>query len=225
MPSRPRSDRSQPSAARLALTCAGCAVLLVTTACSGAGDETGSDQPSGTAGATAAPSTGAVSPAPEEPVDEQPPLPSDPAGYTTEYVQATLTALFGDHQAALAAFKASGEVDDTVRAALAGVYHPEVYDQQIRNLEDYFPGGENLEDPPGAVRLEVTDLHSVTADCILAITTYDIGAVTTLDAPAEDGFFIGLARNPDDPDGTRPWLITVEYGTSDGEPLSGDVCS
>jgi len=204
----------------------GCAALLAVTACSGDGGETGTDSvDEAPSSSSAPPSTGAASPAPEEPVDEQPPLPADPADYTIDYVQATLTALFADHQEALSAFKASGEVDDTVRTALAGVYHPEVYDQQIRNLQDYFPGGENLEDPPGAVRVEVTDLHSVATDCILAITTYDIGAVTTLDAPAEDDFFIGLARNPDEADGTRPWLVTVEYGTSDGEPLSGDVCS
>jgi hypothetical protein len=108
---------------------------------------------------------------------------------------------------------------------MASVYHPDVLAQQIRNLEDYFPGGENLKDPPGMVQAEVTDLHSVSADCILAITTYDVSAVTTLDAPAEDGFFIGLARNPADADGTRPWLITIEYSTSDGEPLPEDVCA
>ena len=112
-----------------------------------------------------------------------------------------------------------------MRAALAGVYHPDVLDQHVRNLEDYFPGGENLEDPPGAVVVDVTGIHSVTADCILAITTYDVGAVTTLDVPVEEDFFIGLARNPADTDGTHPWLITVEYSTSDGSPLPEDVCA
>ncbi len=194
--------------------------VLLASACSG----NGPDGAGATSGAPVSASTSGVSTAPVEPV-EQPPLPADPSGYTTEYVQTTLDALFQDYQEALVAYKTSGELDDTVLAAMANVYDPEVYDEQIRNLEDYFPGGENLKDPPGAVQVEVTDLHSASVDCILAITTYDVSAVTTLDAPAEDDFFIGLARNAADTDGTRPWLITVEYGTSDGEPLPGDVCA
>lgn len=222
MPSRSRPAPGRPNRVRLVVLGT---VLLALTACGG-GDPASDVGPTGTApvattGSASASATGA---APDD-VVQQPPLPADPSGYTPEYVQATLSALFHDYQAAVVAYQASGVVDDTVRTALATVYHPDVYDQQIRNLEDYFPGGVNLEDPPGAVAVEVTGIHSASTDCILAITTYDISAVTTLEAPAEDDFFIGLARNVDDPDGTRPWLITVEYTTSDGEPLPEDVCT
>lgn len=203
------------------------ALLLITTACGGSDpDRSDTAAPTGTAPGT--PSTTSTSAADAPPPDgpiQQPPLPADSSGYTVEYVQATLTALFQDYQAALVAYQTSGRVDDTVRTAMAKVYHPDVFDQQIRNLEDYFPAGENLEEPPGAVTVEVTGIHSVSDDCILAITKYDASAVTTLEAPAEDGFLIGLARNLDDPDGTRPWLITVEYTTADGEPLPADACS
>ena len=205
-----------------------CIVLVAATACGGDPEEAEAT-PEVSASGDGPTETSASDPIdPTDPTDQpvqQPPLPPDPSGYTTEYVQATLNALFHDYQTAVVAYQASGQIDDTVRSAMAAVYHPDVYDQQIRNLEDYFPGGENLEDPPGAVEVEVTDIHSVAADCILAITTYNIDAVTTLDAPAEEGFFIGLARNVDDPDGVRPWLITVEYTTSDGEPLPEDVCA
>ncbi len=201
-------------------------LVLLASACSGDPTE-GDPDSSGSAPAQTTASgtiTSAPSQLPDEPV-EQPPLPADPSGYTPEYVQATLVALFQDYQAAITAFAEAGAVDESVRAAFATVYHPDVLDQQVRNLEDYFPGGENLEDPPGSVAVSVTGVHSVSADCILAITTYDVSAVTTLEAPVEEGFFIGLARNPADADGTHPWLITVEYSTSDGEPLAEDVCA
>ena len=221
MPSPSRRVLSHRTVVRAAAVCT---ALLVASGCGGGEPGSGADTPAPASDASGgAPSSSAATAVPGGPA-QQPSLPADPSGYTVAYVQETLAALFQDYETAVVAYQASGAVDDTVRAALADVYHPEVYDQQIRNLEDYFPGGENLEDPPGAVLVEVTGLHSVSTDCILAITTYDIGAVTTLDAPAEDDFFIGLARNADDADGTRPWLITVEYGTSDGEPLSGDVC-
>ena len=223
MPSHRRSP-GRPAPRHLVVHLAAlCAVLLA----AGCGGSDGDPEPSDDPTATSSASSSASSPVTDTPGDPvgQPPLPADPSGYTPDYVQATLEALFTDYGAAVTAYQASGEIDDTVRAALANVYHPDVYDQQIRNLEDYFPGGENLEDPPGRVVVEVTDIHSVTADCILAVTTYDISAVTTLEAPSEDGFFIGLARNEADADGTRPWLITVEYTTSDGAPLPEDVCA
>lgn len=172
-----------------------------------------------TTGATTAPPAAPVTPV------TQPPLPADPADYTPAYVEQTLDALFQDYRAALVALKTSGSVDDEVRALMADVYHPEVYDIQVRNLEDYYGDGAAVADEPGEVQVAVTGLHSVTADCILAVTTYDVQALTQLEAPAEDGFFIGLRRNPDAADTTRPWLVTVEYTTSDGVPLPEDVCS
>ena len=224
MPSPSRLDARSRTHVRAAALCL---VLLTATACGGGGDPGTSADPTGTApgASSGAPSTPGGPTVPPAGSSEQPPLPPDPSGYTEEYVQATLSALFVDYQAAVVAYQASGEIDDTVRVALANVYHPDVYDQQIRNLEDYFPGGENLEDPPGPVVVQVTGIHSVSADCILALTTYDASAVTTLEAPAEEDFFIGLARNDTDPDGTHPWLITVEYTTSDGQPLPADACS
>ena len=219
----PSPSRSLPAARHLAGIAGICGALLLSSACAGDPEPGESSSAGGTRPPTESATTTAEA-VPEEAV-EQPPLPADPSGYTPAYVQTTLTALTQDYRDALLAYQAAGAVDDTVSAALANVYHPDVLAQQIRNLEDYYPGGENLENPVGAVQVEVTGIDSVSADCILAVTTYDVDAVTTLDAPAEDDFFIGLARNPADADGTRPWLITVEYSTSDGEPLPEDACA